>query len=101
MFVFLVFWGVTTQTCLAVRGRKIRSLGYPGDLRVLDNGLTLCKRKVQSCGLADKDAYLSSIPGTHTVERKNQILKVLLCPSMCYSTKIRVSVIEMLDPHSI
>lgn len=45
MFVFLVFWGVTTHTCLAVRGRKIRSLGYPGDLRVLDNGLTCVRGK--------------------------------------------------------
>lgn len=43
MFVFLVFWGVIIYICLVVRGRKIRSFGYFGDLRVLDNGL-ICVR---------------------------------------------------------
>lgn len=73
MFVFLVFLGMTTHTCLGVRGRKIRSLGYPGDLRIMDSP---CVRgKFKSDGLVDKGAYplrlMNSIPGTHTVKRKN------------------------------
>lgn len=66
-------YGKENQECKA-------SLGYPGDLRVMDRPSV--RRKFKSDGLADKGTYppglMSSIRGTHTVIRRNQILKVIL-----------------------